>query len=109
MLPVYAARITGNPHYFEEGTMACRLLLNYGAWRFGQAQDSVPGIEQRESVLYQLGILKDDLSNLCLAYGVRGIKTEGNIHEGLEGGGPGKTGRANDFTYVGNSVTTGDF
>lgn len=85
MLPVYAARITGNPHYFDEGTMACRFLLNYGAWRFGQVQDSVSGIEQRESVLYQLGILKDDLSNFCLAYGVRGIKADGNSHEGLEG------------------------
>lgn len=84
-LPVYAAEMTGNPHYFDDGCAACRFLLSYGAWRFGQAQDKVSGIEQRESVLYQLGILKDDLSNICLAYGVRGIRRDGAVHEGLQG------------------------
>lgn len=84
-LPVYAAEITGNPHYFDEGTAACRLLLDYGEQRFGQIEGNVSGIEQRDAVLYRLGILKDDLSNLCLAYGVTGIKTNGTAHEGLQG------------------------
>lgn len=84
-MPVYAAEVTGNPHYFDEGTVACRLLLNYGELRFGQTEGKASGIEQRESILYHLGILKDDLSNLCLAYGVIGIKTDGDVHEGLQG------------------------
>lgn len=84
-LPVYAAKMTGNPHYFDEGRAACRFLLSYGEWRFGQAQDKVSGIEQRESILYRMGILKDDLSNICLVYGVRGIKADGAVHEGLQG------------------------
>lgn len=84
-LPVYAAEMTGNPHYFDEGRAACRFLLSYGEWRFGQAQDKISGIEKRESILYQMGILKDDLSNICLAYGVRGIKADGAVHEGLQG------------------------
>lgn len=84
-LAVYAAEMTGNPHYFDEGTTACRLLLNYGEQRFGQIEGKASGIEQRESILYQLGILKDGLSNLCLAYGVTGIKADGAAHEGLQG------------------------
>ena len=84
-LPVYAAEITGNPHYFDEGTTACRLLLDYGGLRFGRIEGKMSGIEQRESVLYRLGILKDDLSNICLAYGVTGIKADGAVHKGLQG------------------------
>lgn len=85
MLPVFAAEVTGNPHYFDEGTSAHRFLLNYGVYRFGHAEEKISGIEQRESILYQMGILKDDLSNCCLAYGILGIKADGGIHEGLRG------------------------
>lgn len=85
MIPVYAAEITGNPHYFDEGTSAFRFLLNYGEYRFGHAEEKISGIEQRESILYQMGILKDDLSNCCLAYGILGIKADGDAYEGLRG------------------------
>lgn len=85
LLPVFAAEITGNPHYFDDKTTACKLLLNYGKYRFGQADIKLSGVEQRESLLYKMGILKDDLSNICLAYGVAGRKEDGFIHEGLQG------------------------
>lgn len=85
LLPVFSAEITGNPHYFDDGTSACNLLLNYGTYRFGQADAKLSGIEQRESILYQMGIIKDDLSNTCLAYGITGRKENGCIHEGLQG------------------------
>lgn len=84
-LPVFAAEITGNPHYFDDGTTACKLLLNYGVYRFGQADVRLSGIEQRESVLYQMGILRDELSNSCIAYNVEGWKEDGGAHEGLRG------------------------
>lgn len=85
LLPVFAAEITGNPHYFDDGTAACKLLLNYGEYRFGQGGGILSGVEQRESVLYQMGILRDDLSNACLAYNVKGWKEDGCLHEGLHG------------------------
>lgn len=69
--------------FFDEGTTAGRLLLNYGDQRFEQPKDGLSGIEQRESVLYQAGILKDDLSNICIAYGVRGIKADGGVYRGI--------------------------
>lgn len=85
LLPVFAAEVTGNPHYFDDGTTACNLLLNYGVYRFGQTDEIVSGVEQRESVLYQMGILRDELSNACIAYNVEGWKEDGCLHEGLHG------------------------
>ena len=35
LLPVFAAASTGNPHYFDEGTTAEKLLSFYLRWRFG--------------------------------------------------------------------------
>lgn len=84
-LPVFAAEVSGNPHYFDDGTPACKLLLNYGMYRFGRADRALSGIEQRESVLYQMGILRDELSNACIAYNVAGWKEDGCLHEGLHG------------------------
>ncbi len=84
-LPVFAAEVTGNPHYFDDGTTACHLLLNYGMHRFGQADAALSGVEQREFILYQMGILRDELSNACIAYNVTGWKENGCVHEGLHG------------------------
>lgn len=85
LLPVFATMTTGNPHYFDNGTTACNLLLNYGAYRYRHSDTKLSGIEQRESLLYQMGILKDDLSNTCLAYGLFGQTAEGALHQGLYG------------------------
>lgn len=85
LLPVFAAEITGNPHYFDEGTAAGKLLLNYGYYRFGQTAAGISGIEQRESLLYAMGILKDDLSNVCMVYGVSGTNENNEVHKGLQG------------------------
>ena len=41
--------------------------------------------EQKNRLLFQAGILKDDLSNMTLAYGIRGWKNDGELHRGLEG------------------------
>lgn len=84
-LPVFAAEITGNPHYFDEGTTACNLLLNYGKHRFGQPDEGLSETEQKKSVLYQMGIVCDELSNACIAYNVAGWKENGCLHEGLHG------------------------
>jgi hypothetical protein len=85
LLPVFAAMTTGNPHYFDDGTTACNLLLNYGAYRYGQSDTKLSGIEQRESLLYQMGLLKDSLSNTCLAYGILGQTADSALHQGLYG------------------------
>ena len=57
LLAVFAAQVTGNPHPAEE----------------------------KRGLLYQAGILKDDLSNETLAYGLHAWKQDGCIHKGIEG------------------------
>lgn len=87
LLPVFAAKTTGNPHFFDLKTKACKLLLGYIEYAFAnikQEQD-LSGTEHIESLLYSAGILKDNVSNMCLVYGLRGIKKDGSIHKGIEG------------------------
>lgn len=84
-LPVFAARITGNPHYFDAGTLGERLLTAYLKSVFAEMEQGQTQAERKNSLLYKAGILKDDLSNFVLAYGIEGTGKDGEIHEGLAG------------------------
>lgn len=84
-LPVFAAEVTGNPHWFDEKTVNGRLLILYLIWKYRLVHDAgMSGAEWRSSVLFRAGILKDALSNMTLAYGVLGEDKNG-IHGGMEG------------------------
>ncbi len=85
-LPVFAARTTGNPHYFDEGTKEEQLFTSYLKYIF--CHEPVTGIsktEQKGKLLYQAGIMRDDLWNFVLAYNLHGRKRDGQLHMGLEG------------------------
>ena len=41
--------------------------------------------ERKNQIFYRAGILKDDLSNDTLVYGIRAWKHNGNLHKGIEG------------------------
>lgn len=85
-LPVFAAEVTGNPHSFDENTVHFHLLSSYIAEAFGIRREAeLSGPEWKNQVLYQAGILKDDLSNMVLACNVRGLMKDGRLHAGLEG------------------------
>ena len=98
MLPlaVLAAKVSGNPHCFDSGTTAEKMLLAFLEDYFSEnnpvennfvekKQELLSETEQKNRLFFQSGILKDDLSNAILAYGIRGWKTDGRIHRGLEG------------------------
>lgn len=96
---VFAARMTGNPHFFDSGTEGERLILLYlkywderqhfdtdGDDSFESEKDcDDSGLEQKTMLLYQAGLLKDDLSNDVLVYGIHGVTADGRYHEGIEG------------------------
>lgn len=84
LLPVFAARVTGNPHYFDEGTIGERLL---GAFMkdYFQEETGLSGAEYKARLLYNAGILKDEVSNDVLVYGIHGETVYGDIHQGIEG------------------------
>lgn len=84
-LPVFASFITGNPHYFDEGTKMFRYLL-YGIC--GVCDLSYPqkqNAEMKAELLYRAGVLKDDISNSVTCIGIRGYLSSGEIHKGMQG------------------------
>ena len=86
LLPVFAAASTGNPHYFDEGTTAEKLLSLYLRWRFDtEKQVGLSKAEYKKKLYFEAGILKDELSNDVLVYGIRAWRKDGSVHEGIDG------------------------
>lgn len=73
-IPVFAARITGDPHYFDKNGKAYIYLLHgvyhrvYGSFLTNAALNS----EEETEILYKAGLMKDDVSNFVMCYGIRG-------------------------------------
>ena len=85
-LAVFASKVTGNPHYFDDGRVGGKLLSAYLKERFGKSRPKeVSRAEYQYSVYYEAGILKDGVSNDVLAYGIHGYRADGTVHMGLEG------------------------
>lgn len=85
-LAVFAAATTGDPHYYDEGTVGERLLTAFISDYFGKSQESAMSrVERKNHLLYQAGILRDDLSNHVLAFGFRAETGHHKCHEGIEG------------------------
>ncbi|SES85652.1 TIGR02679 family protein [[Clostridium] polysaccharolyticum] len=93
-LDIFAADITGNPHFFDVGTKAHRLLfylieaylemhpIDQKMWELGDKQYEV---EKRMEWMFQVGLLSDEISNRTVTYGVHLRKRNGKLHEGMEG------------------------
>ena len=85
-LPVFAAEISGDPHYFDEGTTTDRLLRLFIQKHYGiKRQPSYSDTEWKARILYRAGILKDDLSNTVLIYGIQAFLQDGTRHSGMDG------------------------
>jgi uncharacterized protein (TIGR02679 family) len=85
-LAVFSTRITGNPHYFDEKTAANQLLSAYLTYYYGNHEETLSSAAEKKNLLfYRAGIVKDDLWNFVLAYGIHGIKADGSKHQGIEG------------------------
>lgn len=86
LLPVFAAEQTGNPHYFDAGTPGERLLSAFLHFSLHDTvEEAASAAEQQNRLFFEAGILRDDLSNDVLAYGIRGVRADGTLHEGMEG------------------------
>ena len=91
-LAVFATKITGNPHYFDDKTES-----NYLLWQgilyycekmvskeFTTLEHSFH-LEQKKEILYQVGLIRDEISNSTIVYGIQAKKKNGETHKGLEG------------------------
>lgn len=88
LLAVFAARTTGNPHYYDEGTIGDKFLTAFLKEYAGEpcnADRELTRAERKNRLLYEAGILKDDLSNDTLVYGIHALRSDGRMHEGIEG------------------------
>ena len=86
LLAVFAAQAAGNPHFFDDNTLAGNLLTAFlrDYFRFGY-EDDLSEAENRSKVLFKAGIIKDTLSNDVIAFGIRGRCVDGSLHQGMEG------------------------
>lgn len=86
LLAVFAAKVTGNPHYFDEGEPAEKCLSSYLKWKLKkERRDGLSNAEYKNRIYFEAGILKDELSNDVLTYGLHAWKENGEIHPGIEG------------------------
>lgn len=86
LLAVFAAFVSGNPHEFDEGTDAEKLLSTFLKWYLKPEEiEGLSGAEYKNRLYYEAGILKDPLSNDVLVYGIRAWKMNGELHAGVEG------------------------
>lgn len=86
LMAVFAAKVTGNPHYFDEGTSGEKLLFSYIRDNVSvRREEFLSRVEYKNKLYYDVGILKDEVSNDVLVYGIHGWKAEGVLHKGIEG------------------------
>ena len=83
---VFAAKTTGDPHFLDAGTLGEQLLCAF-------LREHIPGspgltefrAEEKAELFWKAGLLRDELSNNMLVYGVAGQGKDGKPHRGLEG------------------------
>lgn len=91
-LAVFATKITGNPHYFDDKSES-NYLLWQGILYYCERMDSKEfttfensfHLDQKKEILYQVGLIRDEISNSTIVYGIQAKKKDGEPHKGLEG------------------------
>ena len=89
-LAVFAARMTGNPHAFDDGERESLFLRMLIQWDLADREILVERSEifpalYRQRLYLAAGILRDDMSNCAMLCGIRVWKKNGELHEGMEG------------------------
>ena len=89
-LPVFAAKITGDPHFFDQGTPAGSFLYKTAQWMSRKEGRELPSFRGFSSLLRQriylnAGIIQGDSSNYAMLYGLRAYGKDGKAHSGMDG------------------------
>ena len=85
-LPSFAAAVTGDPHYYDDGG-EYTLFLYYAIHdmlHLNHPVSSAMSAEEKHHLLFEAGLIKDNMSNDVMVYGVRAWKEEGE-HLGIAG------------------------
>ena len=81
-LPVFSAHLTGNPHYFDEDKNPINLFTYALCYLYNRPYPT--NAEQKQDLLYQAGLIKDDLSNNVIVKGLNAYINQ-SIHLGWQG------------------------
>lgn len=73
-LPVFAEKITGNPHYFDKDTKLITALHLIRCEKENIFTPLESGTEFTNELLFHFGIMKDDLLNFVTCYGLGATK-----------------------------------
>ena len=85
LIAVFAARTTKDPHFFDTGTVGEQLLAAFLRDCFGAGQTTDFRVEEKAELFWRAGLLRDELSNHVMVYGIGGIGEDGIVHEGILG------------------------
>ena len=76
-LAVFSAEVSGNPHYFDQGTTAGQLLVH--GMCYATEKDYPANTHQWRELLLSNGIVPDNISSIVHIYGLR-LQINGNWH-----------------------------
>lgn len=76
-LAVFAAEISGNPHYLDRGTTAGQLFMNAVCWY--RKKELPKSAHQWRELLLDVGIVPDNVSSIVHACGLR-LAADGGFH-----------------------------
>lgn len=106
-LPVFAARLTGNPHAFDDGKkdgQYLNMLVNWWNAFRGLSSDETgifPAVQKKKNYL-EAGLIRDEVSNYAMLCGICAEKKNGQIHQGTK-----EFAREGDMIQVPLAVLTG--
>ena len=83
LLPVFAVTVAKSPHYFDKGIAAT--LLFHGICYVLQLPDKEYDLAEKNKIMYDAGIVKDDLSNNCMIAHINAFQTLNIPHQGWNG------------------------
>jgi len=92
-LPVFAAKMTGNPHCFDDGKEEHQLLIYLARYYLrlnpsAVKQEMVRGryqTEEKNELFFRVGLIKEEMLNYTMAYGIRCRDKRGRFHQGIDG------------------------
>lgn len=85
-LPAFASAVSGDPHYYDEGKEYTGLLYQAinSILCLGKDVSSGMKAEEKHQLLFAAGLIKDNMSNDVLVYGIKAW-TKAREHKGISG------------------------
>ncbi len=74
-LAVFSTQITGNPHYFDDGSEADR-IFTLGLCHLFQLKEPAKS-EEKAELFFRAGIIKSDITNYTVCYGLEAFLGDG--------------------------------